>query len=423
MMNTPPTKSYSKKKRLNRRIILPFEEENYVKLVESALNFRQFLDEMIVQYPELFPENIGQGYRMKDIYYSKKLGLPIRRLEICNVAYSVRPSFVLPYLVSKSKDVENALFLRKFNVPYWALAKVFGKSHSFYYRIESSLGRNSLVGTTIKSPSLLPEHCVADEKFVSIKGKRAYLATTVSNECILGVELAMNADEKDLGKAYSVFKEEAQNVDPDYNPKSVNVDGWKSTTNAWKILFPSILVIRCFLHIYIKLRACSKKKYQQIFSECAEKLWDCYKAITKESFLEQVRALYAWALEKEDFPETMLKPLSTLYSNKEDFAAAYDFEGAKRTSNMVDRKMQRLEVHLKNTKEFHGTIESANLNIRGWALIQNFAPSNPYTVQKYKGVSSPAQRLNGFSYHSNWLQNLLTSASLGGFRPPQNPLQ
>ncbi|MFZ3047907.1 MAG: hypothetical protein WA151_18495, partial [Desulfatirhabdiaceae bacterium] len=60
---------------------------------------------------------------------------------------------------------------------------------------------------------------------------------------------------------------------------------------------------------------------------------------------------------------------------------------------------------------------------RGWALIQNFAPSNPRTIQKHQNFKSPAERLNKFRYHENWLHNWMISASLGGFRTvPPNPL-
>jgi len=49
--------------------------------------------------------------------------------------------------------------------------------------------------------------------------------------------------------------------------------------------------------------------------------------------------------------------------------------------------------------------------------------SNPRTIQKYNGLQSPAERLNGFRDHDNWLQNLLISGLLGDFRnPPQNPI-
>ena len=90
---------------------------------------------------------------------------------------------------------------------------------------------------------------------------------------------------------------------------------------------------------------------------------------------------------------------------------------------MIDRLMQRMNRHLFSTQYFHGSMTAAQLSIRGWVLIQNFAPYNPRTVKKHDGYKSPAERLNRFRYHDNWLQNLLISASLGGFRsPPQNPL-
>ena len=56
-------------------------------------------------------------------------------------------------------------------------------------------------------------------------------------------------------------------------------------------------------------------------------------------------------------------------------------------------------------------------------IIHNFAPYNPRTIKKLNGYGSPAERLNQFRYHDNWLHNLYISASLGGYRsPPQNPV-
>ncbi|MBF0351488.1 MAG: hypothetical protein HQM11_10685 [SAR324 cluster bacterium] len=90
---------------------------------------------------------------------------------------------------------------------------------------------------------------------------------------------------------------------------------------------------------------------------------------------------------------------------------------------MLDRLMQRMDRHLFSTQYFHGNLSSAELSIRGWALLHNFTPSNPNTVKHHKGAQSPAERLNQFRYHDSWLQNLLISASLGGYRsPPLNPL-
>ena len=115
-------------------------------------------------------------------------------------------------------------------------------------------------------------------------------------------------------------------------------------------------------------------------------------------------------------------PIKKLRANIELYKVAYDFPQAHRTSNMLDRLMQRMDRHLFSTQYFHGSLSAAELSIRGWALIHNFAPSNPRTIEKHNGFKSPAERLNKFRYHDNWLQNLLISASLGGYRcPPQNP--
>lgn len=106
--------------------------------------------------------------------------------------------------------------------------------------MEQSLGRNSIVGTTIRNPDDIPQHLGADEKHTRILGDKVYVATTVGNECILGASIAKDAGEESLKDAYQVFKDEAQCLKPDYTPTTVNMDGWKATRNAWKFLFSSL---------------------------------------------------------------------------------------------------------------------------------------------------------------------------------------
>jgi len=169
---------------------------------------------------------------MKEIRISKKTGILTRRIIVNGVSYTIRPSFVMPYHVAFSADVENALFLRKFNVPFWALSHMLGRDAMYWYRMEQSLGRNSIIGTTIKDPALLPEHIAADEKHSRLKGDKIYVATTVGENCILGASVSEDAGEKGLKKGYGIFKDEALDVNPNYQPKSVNTDGWKATINA-----------------------------------------------------------------------------------------------------------------------------------------------------------------------------------------------
>ena len=408
--------------RFNRTICVPFCSQDYNKIVCNSVKFREALDARIEQFPELFPAEIGTGYNMKDNRKSKKLSIPIRRIKVSGVSYTVRPSFVMPYMTGMVKDVEKAIFLRKFDVSFWALAYVFGRDPMYWYRIETFLGRNSLVGTTVRNPEDLPEHLVADEKHTKILGDKTYVATTVGNGCVLGASIATDAGEESLTRSYGIFKDEAQCIKPDYSPKTVNTDGWLSTQNAWKTLFPYVFLIACFLHIYIKIRDRSKKKFKDIYEQVVTKLWNCYKAENKASFSQRVRRLYEWA-KKTSIPCFMTEKIKKLRNNIASFSIAYDHAGSHRTSNMLDRLMQRMDRHLFSTQYFHGFLSSAELNIRAWALILNFAPSNPITIKKHNGAQSPAERLNHFRYHDNWLENLLISASLVGYRaPPPNPL-
>ena len=407
--------------RQNRTICIEFPTD-YDETIKNPSAFRAVIDDNYKRHPELFPPEIANRYELKEIRTSKKTAITVRRIIINGVSYTVRPSFVMPYMTGLVRDVETPLFLRKWSVPYWALARAFGKNAMYWYRLETSLGRNSLVGTTVKSPEKLPLHLSADEKHTHLSGEKAYVPTVVGDGCILGVSVTESAGQKDLEKAYGVFKEEARNLNPDYSPDTVNTDGWKATIGAFKSLFPCTVLIACFLHIFISIRDRTRKKFKELFQVAATKLWDCYKAETKASFSQRVRRLHEWA-KKSEIPSIMMDKIAKLRNNLPSFSIAYDFPNSHRTSNMIDRLMQRMDRYLFCTQYFHGNLDSAISGIRGWALIHNFAPSNPYTVMMHDGLKSPAERINGFCYHENWLQNLQISASLRGYRGhPPNPL-
>jgi hypothetical protein len=247
--------------RNNRTICLPFSQDNYDSNIHNPDDFRICIEKRIKLFPELFPAEIANGYQMKDIYHSKKQSVFIRRIKIAGIPYTIRPSFIMPYLVGYVDEIEKALFLRKFNVPFWAVSYVFGKDPMYWHRIEKSIGRNSIVGTTVRNPEDVPKHLSADEKHTRILGDKTYVATTVGGGCILGASVAENAGEKSLTDAYQVYKQETQCLKPDYSPETVNMDGWKATRNAWQALFPAVVIICCFLHVFIKIRDRAKKKW------------------------------------------------------------------------------------------------------------------------------------------------------------------
>jgi len=135
-------------------IRLGCDQSDYAELLEDNDKFITFLNEQIKQHPELFPDAIDKGY----VLYgkgrcSKKLDkLQFRRVRINDTEeiFSVYPSFVMPYLIAYTSDVDKALLLRKHDVPYSTLVYIFGRDEMYWYRAEKAYSRCSIVGTTIK---------------------------------------------------------------------------------------------------------------------------------------------------------------------------------------------------------------------------------------------------------------------------------
>jgi len=284
----------------SKQICLPIAPEEYNRILLDATSFRHYLDSMIEQYTELFPVAIQHGYKLHDILpESQKLtGVRLRRIEVLTQrgdpgeVFTIRPSFVMPYMTGYTDDIEKALFLRKGAVPHWALAYVFGRDEQYWYRIEHSLGRNSGVGTTVKDPTQLPQDILADETHTYLNGEKAYMATTVADDCVLDASVSLSADATGLTEAYGHFKTETQNRSPAYAPQSVNTDGWTATQGAWQTLFPLITLILCFLHSFLKIRDCCKR-FKAQYDEIKTRVWDAYHATDPKTFTQKIADLKA----------------------------------------------------------------------------------------------------------------------------------
>jgi hypothetical protein len=396
-------------------ICLPISKDAYLALIDSSLEFRGWLDQAFRDCPELFPTAFAQGYTLKDVRTSAKLDLRLRRVECkaTGVAFTVRPSFVMPYLTGYTDEVEGPLFLRSFGVPFWALARVFGKNPMYWYRLEVGLGRNSVVGATIRQVEV-PTHLIADEHHQPRDGDKNYIATTVAEGCCMGAALAQTADAEDLQAAYGVFKQEAQNVEPDYRPKTVNADGWAATRQALQTLFPLVVILRCFLHGWLNIRA-RGKHLKEVFWECSKKVWHAYHAPDRKTFAQRLRRVKEWARQHVK-AAYVLEQVEKLCGRSAEYGQAYDHPGCHRTSNMLDRVMRSMNRYFDDGQHLHGSKEAVDRHCRAWALLYNFRPWGPEAARENGGWRSPAERLNKHRYHDNWLQNLLVSASLAGFR-------
>lgn len=162
----------------DKTICLPIEDGiEYDDLVKNPDEYRAYLDKMMEKYPEIFPLEIGKGYKLQGLVQSKRQKIITRRIRLKEnkEAYQIRPDFVMPYMSERVELAEKALYLKSKGVSYEGIAWVLGKSEKHWYSVCQSLGRISLVGSTAKSEEKLPKHLVADEKHSECRGKKSIL--------------------------------------------------------------------------------------------------------------------------------------------------------------------------------------------------------------------------------------------------------
>jgi hypothetical protein len=103
----------------------------------------------------------------------------------------------------------------------------------------------------------------------------------------------------------------------------VNTDGWSSTQNAWRALFPAVIIIECFLHAFLKIRSCCKKRFQSVYQHIKQQVWDIYHAPDPDTFQEGIQAFHHWA--QQAVTGTALEAINKLCAKADRFLLAFDY--------------------------------------------------------------------------------------------------
>ena len=173
----------------------------YDYIWSDAGEVRRFLEPLIQGSPELFPSGIQGGFHLTGrLPESGKMpGIRLRQLRLREGrAFTLRPSFVMSYMTGTVEELEHPLLLLSLGVPCWVVTRIFGHNDMYWQRHLERLGRNSLVGTTVRDPARLPAHLAADEHHADWCGKKGYVPLTAGGGCILGLALTDSADEEHL---------------------------------------------------------------------------------------------------------------------------------------------------------------------------------------------------------------------------------
>jgi len=397
-----------------KHICLPFPSEaQYRAYVDDTVQYRQYLTQMLCQHSALFPTAMDQGSTFHDYSMSLKQDLAMRRIKVkaTGAVFALRPSFVMPSMIARTAEVEKALYLRQWGVPFDALAYVFGRDAMFWSRAWLAFGRPSLLGTTVKDPQNVPPDLVADEQVTWVAGQEVYVPTTVGGECFLGVRVVAAADTAALETGYGEFAQEAHACAPTYHPRLVCTDGWHATREAWRRLFPTITLVLCLLHSILKIQ---DRWTGALRHQVLERSWQVYQATTQRPLAQRLRRLAEWT--PTHLSGAVAEMVLKRCRHRADCTPAYDCPQAHRTSHAVDRLFNYPDRVLDAMRSCHATTTSARLAIRAMALQWNFHPYGARLRRDQPSRVSPFHDLNGFQYHPNWLHNLLIASSMGGLR-------
>ena len=110
--------------------------------------------------------------------------------------------------------------------PPWLLTVGFGRSEMYWYRVVERLGRNSLVGTTVRDPARVARSIWRRTSITPLGRPRAYIPTTVGGGCILGVVLTAAADDVHLRRPTACSPPRRGTSTPGTPPRRSTLDGW-----------------------------------------------------------------------------------------------------------------------------------------------------------------------------------------------------
>lgn len=178
------------------------------------------------------------------------------------------------------------------------------------------------------------------------------------------------------------------------SPHTVNTDGWCATRNAFCALLATIVPVRCFLHGFVKIRDRCRKAH-----ELHDRVWEVYHATTA-ACRERMVTFRTWC-QQGSWPKAVLEMVTKLWNRESDYVVSSSHPGCHRTSNLVDRLMNRLTRFLYAGRGLHGHQRPCERRLRGWALLQHFRPFAPRSG-KPRPYYSPAHRLNQKQYHVHW---------------------
>jgi hypothetical protein len=247
--------------RENRTISIDFhDEKTYFRLLGDGKAFVEFVLAFLLALGFQLKHKAtcgGGGCLTRHSHYVRVRlgGVTLWRVQCttCKAVFTVLPHFILRYRAMRPEVARDALLATHGGLSLELCAVIGHLSPMALYRLVCAFGQQSLVTALMRCELPLPTYFLADEKHSHCLRDRVYLPTIVSGRVIWHLGYTEAASAVAFTRSYQEFQRAASQREPSYRVRGILTDGFDSTNNSMRILFPGTRLGTCLRHAVIKL--------------------------------------------------------------------------------------------------------------------------------------------------------------------------
>jgi hypothetical protein len=251
----------AKATRENRTITVDFQDEStYLQVLSDGKAFVEFVVAFLLALGFQLKHKAtcrGGGCLTRHSHYARvRLGsLTIWRMQCTagKAVFTVLPHFVLRYRRMSPDVARQALIATHGGLSLEWCAVIYPISPMALYRLLCAFGHHSVVMVLTRCGLPLPTYILADEKHSRCLADKVYLPTIVSGRVIWRLGYSDATSAAAFTASYGDFPRAALQVEPSYRVRGALTDGFNSTPQRMRTLFPGARLGSCLRHALNKL--------------------------------------------------------------------------------------------------------------------------------------------------------------------------
>jgi hypothetical protein len=346
-------------------------------------------------------------------------GVTIWRLQCtrCKAVFTILPHFVLRYRQMRPAVARDALLATHGGLSLERCAVICHISPMALYRLVCAFGHQSLVTVLTRCGLPLPTYFLVDEKHSHRLTDKVYLPTIVHGRVIWHLGYTENTSAAALTQSYGEFQRAAFQQEPAYRVRGILTDGFDSTNNSLRTLFPGTRLGTCWRHAVLKLPG----KLAAIASPVRQALRSLFHTLLYRARQRKGLRIFALSQRLRHFADHVTHSAGVangervrrwFQEKKAGWYAVLEDSQMPVTSTLLDQAHNAIERKLFAMKGFHHPKGSQQAFLTGLAHLYNLVP---YQRRAQHAGQCGVEVEGGRVPTPDWMLNLQILTS-GGFR-------